>query len=482
MRYLARPIPPPFCRRSLCRVPPSPSLLSQLYTRFLALRATGRIPESLSFDEYYLIWRSSRRGSKYIGLDDGSLSFKPAAARELIDRPPRRLAGEVRTIVLLVDFPDKVHLPDHSPAVYEQMLFSADRTLPTGSMRDYYRSISNWQKNSGNGVDVTGAVYGWFRMPQPLAYYSDSSSGMDGTYPRNAQGMARDAVKAAKDAGVDFGGTDALGEGAITALFIIHAGRGAETTGDRGDIWSHKWVIPDPIEVAPNLQARTYLTVPEDCRVGVCAHEWGHLAARWADSYDTGTANNFKSNGLGGYCLMAAGSWGDGGITPTYPNGMLRMFHGWITPEVVDKTRKNIELAPAAEGGSVVVIHNPETMTDAQYILVEYRRKSGQDAFLPDEGVAVYVVDESIMDVNNENNLAIELMQADNRRDLAKVFGQANRGDADDLYPSAGNASLGKTTKPPLNLPNDKWSGVSIKVKGNPGDAKMSIDVTVAHH
>ena len=59
-------------------------------------------------------------------------------------------------------------------------------------------------------------------------------------------------------------------------------------TGSQDDIWSHKWVIPDGVDDGNGVAASTYLTVPEDCRVGVCAHEWGHLAARWADFYDTG--------------------------------------------------------------------------------------------------------------------------------------------------------------------------------------------------
>jgi immune inhibitor A len=183
---------------------------------------------------------------------------------------------------------------------------------------------------------------------------------------------------------------------------------------------------------------------------------------------------------------MASGSWGNGGITTCLPNGMLRMFHKWISPVEVTKSKSKISLTPAGEGGSILMLRNASRMKNpAQYVFVEYRRRSEQDTFLPDEGLAIYTVDERIDNVNDENNLAIELFQADNQRHLAKIFGQGNRGDPEDLYPSKGpdgklNRVLSQTSKPPLNMPGGKWTGITITVNGNPGDATMSVDVKMS--
>jgi hypothetical protein len=92
---------------------------------------------------------------------------------------------------------------------------------------------------------------------------------------------------------------------------------------------------------------------------------------------------------------MACGNWGDHGLTPTFPNGFLRMFHGRINTINVTTSQSIqsiIRLAPATDGGSLLYVHHSGKMPPGQSIILEYRRKSGQASFLPVESISLYVV------------------------------------------------------------------------------------------
>src|SRR5206468_11816996 len=123
------------------------------------------------------------------------------------------------------------------------------------------------------------------------------------------------AVNMAKQqSGIDWDKFDVNGDGRIDALSVVHAGTGAEVKGSgTGEIWSHKSIITSKISVTNHTFALGYLTVPEDSKLGVIAHEMGHLLFQWPDLYDAENNGTRVTEGLGSWCLMAAGSWNNGG-------------------------------------------------------------------------------------------------------------------------------------------------------------------------
>jgi immune inhibitor A len=265
----------------------------------------------------------------------------------LIDVPSTPVTGDLHVLVLLVDFPD---LPGRMPQeYYNDLLFSRGK-YPTGSMADYYDEVSRGK------VNITGKVYGWLRMPKPYTYYTDGNSGLTDRfgrshYPRDARKLAEDAVEAALASDIQFDPKlDALRNGSVTALFIVHAGRGAEKLMPalrRDHIWSHKWAMVRPRPVAQDLIASTYLMVPQEALLGVCAHELGHLAFQWQDFYDPNydeDGDHWDGNGY--WDLMASGSYAGDELRPVHPAGLHKLQHRWIEADLIDRGRHHVVLKP----------------------------------------------------------------------------------------------------------------------------------------
>lgn len=411
----------------LCAVAPHPDLREKINKAVKDARAKGALPA-------HLVLRASE--PKAYGLNDGTIfppetypvGTSPAIIRgAAAERAPLR--GTVRVIVVLVDFSDK---PMTRTQNHFHDLFFSLGVLPTKSVREYYREVTN------NLVDIQGDVVGPFRMPQTLAAYAHGASGLGNAMP-NAQTMASDAVTAA-DPTVTFDPYDNDGNGFVDAFIVIHSGAGGEVTGNAGDIWSHKWVLAGGARNVDNTKIFGYLTVPEDCRIGVCAHELGHLLFGFPDLYDT----DGSSEGIGNWCLMAAGSWGAGGDTPSHPCAWCKANQGWVS---VDNRMANATMTiPDVKSSQTVFRLWNNGTSGNEYFLVENRQKTGFDASLPAGGLLVWHVDEGQPGNTDENHYKVALMQADGKRDLEH---NVNRGDGGDPFPgSANNSAFTDTSNP----------------------------------
>ncbi len=342
------------------------------------------------------------------------------------------IVGQRQAVVILVDFADnEADLANFPAAHFEDMLFSVG-SYSTGSLREYYA------ENSYGQLDLTGTVVGWYRMPEDYAYYTNDNYGF-GAYPRNAQKLAEHAIQAA-DPYVDFSQFDNDGpdgipdsgddDGYVDALFVVHAGR--EGAGGNGTaIWSHAWSTRTPVAV-DGVYAFSYSMEPEEGKVGVFAHELGHVFGL-PDLYDTG----YDSAGLGDWSLMASGSWGGGGSKPVHFDAWSKVKLGWVQPVVPEFNEVGVQI-PSVEENAVVYKLWTDGNPGNEYFLMEFRKQVLFDQFIPWKGLVVYHVDDSRANNNNQRcgsgspHYKVAVEQADGACDLENNVGS---GDACDPFP-----------------------------------------------
>ncbi|NMM17818.1 MAG: M6 family metalloprotease domain-containing protein [Cellulomonas sp.] len=414
-------------RTQTCTVPPSPELLVTWRKDLASVNKSrdaapalrlAREPHPLGFNDGVIVPPEEfPAGTPFSAIRDTAA-----------DRAPLR--GTVNVAVVLVDFSDKVMTA--ATAHFDELFFSTG-ALPHGSVKEYYSEVTNGL------VTLAGTVVGPYRMPQTLAWYANNGSGigLNGTAFRSPQ-LALDAANAA-NAAVDFTPYDNDGNGFVDAFIVVHAGQGAEVTGAKGDIWSHKSVLVSALAV-DSTKIYGYLTIPEDAKIGVGAHELGHLLFGFPDLYDT----DYSSEGVGNWCLMSGGSWNGGGAQPSHPSAWCKVNQGWVTTTVV--TTNGALTIPAVESSHTVFRLWKDGASGSEYFLLENRQPIGYDAALPGWGALLWHIDETQPGNTDENHYKVGLLQSDGKRDLELNH---NRGDAGDPFPGTSTVvTVDGTTTP----------------------------------
>lgn len=420
---------------SLCLIPPSPALKEKILKAKQFLSEGRGLPEKETMDV----------------LDLQTLTFITSRSKRTHNARSimAPVTGTRRALVLLVDFSDnKASQPQQH---YKDMLFSSG-TYSGGSMQDFFREASYGKLTlTGEISGQGGATQGWYRAPNPYTYYTNNSYGCENTYPRNTQKLVEELVDLAAPY-VNFKDYDNDGDGVVDALFIVHAGPGAEATGNRNHIWSHQWEIKP--RMVDGVTVSTYSIEPEDGRIGVFCHELMHVFGM-PDLYDT----DYSSEGTGSWDLMAGGSWnGNLGDTPAHPTVYCKNKLGWVAPTVLFNAKQTITLKPYATNDGQVYKLPIGAADSKEYFLLSNRKKVGFDRQLPGEGLIIEHVDETKTNNNDETHYLVDIEQADGKQDLNK---NANRGDANDPFPYSSNNVFTASTVPSSKT----YSGTDSKIK-----------------
>ncbi|KAF2033534.1 M6 metalloprotease [Setomelanomma holmii] len=418
---------------TLCSAPPHPELLTRLKGGLARAKSAGD-------DEAIKKAASVLYGEQGVtGMNDGTIFPRSHYAQPIsvvarsnaaLGRMPLR--GKIRVVVILVEFTD-VKLNSGSKERMEDLWFSTNR-VATGSVNEYYSEVSN------GAIELDGEVLGPFELNHKLSYYADRHTGRGWAEPNTQTMVDETFAMVADNSLLGLKEYDNDGNGYVDAFVVVHAGRGAEETGDTHDLWSVKWTLPEEREV-DGVKVYGFMTVPEDVKCGVCAHEIGHLVFGWPDLYNPGHV----SSGVANWCLMGYGSWGAGGDRPVHPSAWCKASQNWV--EIVNETDNHeITLEDVKSSRKVHRLWTNGNSEDQEYFLIENRQLNGFDEYLPGRGLLVWHVDEDVHHNADEEHPKVRLVQADG---LGQLKGNWGRGDAGDAFPGFAGVSQLSTVSVP---------------------------------
>ena len=489
-----------------------PDMTSTTFTRSNAAVANGGVfPKSVNLSKAAIAKIVSAKRELYgmTGMESSGIqnipgSFDPNTFTPRYSQP---VLGAYQGLTLVIEFSDTTipvpvfhdELGDGETVCVEDFCNMAGYTGGgnKGSVRDYYYGVSN------GAVTYTNQVIAAYKAPESYEYYD---LGYPGLYHELIATALQDLVA---DGSIDLTtlSTDApggLGAGNVLALNVFFAG---EFGTDM--LWPHKWnlsVTGDDVTINGytfDVYQTTNMgttTTSIDMMIGTFCHENGHMICGYADVYDYG----YDSSGVGSYCLMAAGAWGDGGYNPAPINGYFRWLSGWehpvyLDPEFEGEEKKILGHSKLAiddttlEGdwenfdpdtGNLYFFVNDEDTNE--FFVLENMTGDGRNSSMPDTGMAIWHVDEAKggylandeQDMTPSKHYYLSLEQADGLYDLEKY---ENNGDSTDLFgfPKYKEFNDGEEFQPNSLWWNNDPSGLRVYAITAP-DGEMYFKYTIS--
>ncbi len=307
--------------------------------------------------------------------------------------------GTVKLLVILAGFSD---LPFTYTNANFVDLVSQDNYNGTGSVKDYYADNSNHQFIMD--IDVAGP----YVLPNSMAYYGGNNSyGSD----QNMDFFVAHALTAA-DPDVNYADYDNDGDGYVDAVHIIFAGTPESSTGVDNEIWPHR------SSVNPNIQKDNKRFGPYSCSaekrnnvvmdgIGTICHEFGHVLG-FPDFYDTDyTGSGGQAYVPGDWDLMSSGSYLNNSATPAGLTGIERQIANWAQP-IILTAQANNQYLPAINDSAV--FYKIDLGNNNEFLMLEHRRKTRWDAYIPGEGMLIYHAQQTRINNwlnNHQNNINV---------------------------------------------------------------------------
>ncbi|WP_160690428.1 M6 family metalloprotease domain-containing protein [Clostridium sp. C2-6-12] len=344
----------------------------------------------------------------------------------------------VNGLTILVDFPDvKSAIPKSK---INDFLNGVGYTgfNNNGSVRDYYYDIS------GGKVTYTNTIIGFYTAAHEKSYYDDIYE-QTGSYAKSNE-LVAEVFNWLKSSGFDASKITTDSNGYAKAVNILYAG-----TADAGwakGLWPHQaWYGGSENFNGMRIQKYEMTDIGNDLSISTICHESGHMIYGYPDLYDY----DGDSQGAGAYGLMSGTA---NPKNPAPPDPYCRnVISGWNTPINMNTYGDGAKFTATANQNGNQTSYKWSGNKASEYFLVENIQRNGRYADVPDNGLAIWHVDEK--GDNSKNNMTanshflVSLEQADGAYDLER---NRNGGDSGDLFKGGYKDSFGDTT-----TPNSKW-------------------------
>lgn len=322
---------------------------------------------------------------------------------------PLPATGSPKIPVILVQFTDSIFTVGSTPE----------------EINHYYDLFCNGTRDGKRytGHGSYGAVRDYFDaqsegqfQPEFVVYGPVTLSKKENQYTSDNKAFATEAVQKATNLyGVNWSDFDNKGKNQVDMVFIIFAGCGSNTTGNRSNhIWPNEASIGDitlsdgttkvkficsgcTSEKRLNVNSKNQKYTRPD-GIGVMCHELSH-ALGLPDFYDT----NYVAFGMDTWSLMDYGCYAGNGYAPCGYTAYERDFMGWRSMETLTDAGW-LTLAPISGDGKGYKIVNDKNANE--YYIIENRQAVGWDGSLirtTKAGLQVTHVDYNASSWNNNS-------------------------------------------------------------------------------
>jgi M6 family metalloprotease-like protein len=349
---------------------------------------------------------------------------------------PAPLIGNVIGLTLLIEFPDvPATIPQADIDNYcNQVGYTGYGN--NGSVRDYYYDVSNGNLTYTNYVTV------YYTALHNRSYYTDPNI----SYGTRARELIKEALVWLDDpAGQNFNfGTVSTDSGSyMLAINAFYAGPTANNWAQ--GLWPHMSSMYGEFTSNEGAKSGVYQisNIGSSLVLGTFCHENGHMICGYPDLYDYG----YESYGAGNYCLMA---YGGSSYNPVPPNPYLRDLKGWETVTLLPHLT-GVQYFLQSNTNNSCKYLNPDNSHEFFYI--DSRTKTGRNASLPDDGLAIWHIDENgsndYEQMTPSQHYKVSVEQADG---LFHLEHDNNPGGSGDFFHAGYKDIFNNTT-----VPDSKW-------------------------